>query len=109
MSIVNHKEAKELALIKQEESNLARCYLELSAGATKTEKELRRLLALIYANQNQTAHLLYADDGEMQDNTMHPCIDFMQDTPAEIQMKIMERNVALNEQYIRQQIQQKNQ
>lgn len=36
-------------------------------------------------------HLLYADDGELQDNTMHPWIDFKRDTIADISIKLSER------------------
>lgn len=35
---------------------------------------------------------LYRDDGELQDNTALPCIDFLRDTPQEIQAKLIKRN-----------------
>lgn len=66
------------------------------ADATATLKEqaaeirhLRELLAVRVAGA-----LLYADDGELQDNTQHPCIDFRRDTPSEIQRKLQERGLA---------------
>lgn len=69
---------------------------DLQADATATLKEqaaeiqhLRQLLAVRVAGA-----LLYADDGELQDNTQHPCIDFRRDTPSEIQRKLQERGLA---------------
>ena len=54
------------------------------ADATQTLREqaveiqqLRQLLAVRVAGA-----LLYADDGELQDNTQHPCIDFRRDAPS---------------------------
>ena len=52
-------------------------------------RALRRLLAVRVAGAS-----LYADDGELQDNTQHPCIDFFRDTPADIQRKLQERGLA---------------
>lgn len=66
------------------------------ADATQTLREqaveiqqLRQLLAVRVAGA-----LLYADDGELQDNTQHPCIDFRRDAPNEIQRKLQERGLA---------------
>jgi hypothetical protein len=50
---------------------------------------LRTLLASAYAGAT-----LYADDGELQDNSRHPLIDFKRDTPEEISLKMRERGVA---------------
>lgn len=52
-------------------------------------RALRRLLAVRVAGA-----LLYADDGELQDNTQNPHIDFRRDTPSEIQRKLQERGLA---------------
>jgi hypothetical protein len=66
------------------------------ADATQTLREqaveiqqLRQLLAVRVAGA-----LLYADDGELQDNTQMPCIDFRLDAPNEIQRKLQERGMA---------------
>lgn len=37
---INHKEAEELALLKREESNLARCYLDMKLQAAEMKKLL---------------------------------------------------------------------
>lgn len=58
------------------------CY----AQALARETELRRLLALSYSG-----HLLYGDDGELQDSTAHPFIDFKRDDPTVIAAKMVER------------------
>lgn len=47
---------------------------------------LRKLLALRYAGTN-----LYADDGELQDNSELPSIDFLRDAPHAIHRKMIER------------------
>ncbi len=52
----------------------------------QTERELRRMLC--QAIGGVTA---YMDDGEAQDNSMQPCIDFMRMTPAEIQSLLVQR------------------
>lgn len=52
-------------------------------------QQLRQLLAVRVAGA-----LLYADDGELQDNTQHPCIDFRRDTPSDIQRKLQERGLS---------------
>lgn len=49
-------------------------------------KELRRLLARAIAGSR-----LYADGGELQDNSVHPTIDFQRDSVAEIECKLAER------------------
>lgn len=49
-------------------------------------KELRILLA----TRNGTAHL-YTDDGELQDNSKHPLIDYKRDSAANIKRKLCER------------------
>lgn len=45
-------------------------------------QELRVLLAHQISNQ------LYVDDGELQDNSVHPMIDFLRDPPEEIRNKL---------------------
>jgi hypothetical protein len=51
-------------------------------------RRLRRLLA------DYVGHpLLYRDDGELQDSSEYPFIDFLRDAPEEIQRKLMERHL----------------
>jgi hypothetical protein len=57
---------------------------------TKTELELRRLLAI-----HATGSSLYCDDGELQDCTKYPFIDFLRDSPELIRLKIQQRNLNL--------------
>lgn len=58
--------------------------------ALKAEGDaLRKLLAVYVAGP-----MLYADDGELQDSSAMPRIDFTRDTPDEIGRKLRER--ALN-------------
>lgn len=54
----------------------------------KNELMLRRLLAGQVAGA-----LLYADDGELQDTTNFPYIDFLRDSPEEIQRKLLARTL----------------
>jgi hypothetical protein len=51
--------------------------------------KLRRLLAFCYSS-----HRLYLDDGEMQDNSVQPFIDWKRDSVDEIVRKIHERGLA---------------
>lgn len=51
------------------------------------ELTLRRLLAVQVAGA-----ALYCDDGELQDNSMLPYIDFLRDSPSEIEAKLRQRN-----------------
>lgn len=60
-------------------------YAELQALAAD-EQVLRRILASSYGGT-----LLYADDGELQDNRMPPMIDFRRDSPELIATKMAER------------------
>lgn len=66
-------------------------YLEALASApqqlSETERELRRMLCVQYAGV-----AAYMDDGEAQDSREMPTIDFMRDSPKEIQAKMMLRN-----------------
>lgn len=48
--------------------------------------ELRRMLCAAHAG-----HLAYMDDGEAQDNREFPLIDFLRDSPPEIQDKLHRR------------------
>lgn len=52
----------------------------------RAEQVLRRLLAYRVAGVG-----LYADDGELQDNTVQPCIDFKRDSVDTIETKLIER------------------
>jgi len=75
------------------------CYTEVEAAAGwnrraaveadrqhRGEPEIRRLLCVAYAGA-----AAYMDDGEAQDNRTAPFIDFLRDSPAEIQRKMTER------------------
>ena len=53
------------------------------------ERGLRELLAGRIAGA-----MLYHDDGELQDNSAHPCIDFLRDSAETIKQKLMERAIA---------------
>lgn len=52
------------------------------------EYSLRLMLCMAYAGANA-----YMDDGELQDNSRTPFIDFLRDPPNVIQRKIIERNL----------------
>ncbi len=63
----------------------------IECGAkTKDEETLRTLLAVNYAGQ-----ALYTDDGELQDNSCRPFIDFLRDPVNLIQAKMLARTLAL--------------
>lgn len=49
-------------------------------------KRLRRMLCIAHAG-----HAAYMDDGEAQDNRSHPCIDFLRDSPDDIEKKLFQR------------------
>lgn len=57
---------------------------------SKTERQIRRMFCATYASNSSP----YMDDGEAQDNSMHPCIDFLRDSPEQIQSKMVERAIA---------------
>ena len=57
------------------------------AQPERGERALRQLLALWYSGPG----LLYTDDGELQDNSKHPCIDFLRDSPETLAEKMRER------------------
>jgi hypothetical protein len=57
-----------------------------SEKAREENQSLRRLLAFHYSGTK-----LYHDDGELQDNSAHPLIDFKRDTPHEIREKMFIR------------------
>jgi len=50
------------------------------------ERKLRELLAIRIAGA-----ALYRDDGELQDNSVRPFIDFLRDTPEVIEAKVIDR------------------
>lgn len=56
------------------------------------EHQLRTLVAVLFSGPR-----LYSDDGELQDNAAHPFIDFLRDSPGEIQNKIVHRRTGLPE------------
>lgn len=55
---------------------------------TRDEQTLRRLLAYRVAGA-----LLYADDGELQDNSTFPYIDFKRDPVSVIEQKLIDRTI----------------
>jgi len=55
----------------------------------EVERKLRRLLAI-----RVSGAALYGDDGELQDSSVRPFIDFLRDSPDEISAKLIERNYA---------------
>jgi hypothetical protein len=57
---------------------------------SKTERQIRRMFCVTYASDSSP----YMDDGEAQDNSRHPCIDFLRDSPEQIQSKMVERAIA---------------
>ena len=57
---------------------------------SKTERQIRRMFCVTYASTSSP----YMDDGEAQDNSMRPYIDFLRDSPEEIQSKMTERAIA---------------
>lgn len=56
--------------------------------AQPTEIDLRMLLCITYAGG-----AAYTDDGEAQDSRALPVIDFLRDSPAEIQQKMQQRSI----------------
>jgi hypothetical protein len=59
------------------------------SAAVAENRELRILLAIAHAGLS-----LYTDDGELQDNRVHPFIDFKRDSVNEIENKLRERAYA---------------
>lgn len=62
---------------------------ERLAENAETEKQLRRMLCVAYAGPTA-----YMDDGEASDSRCLPSIDFLRDTPDEIQHKMRQRSLA---------------
>lgn len=60
------------------------------ASAQEENAQLRILLALTYAYRNITS--LYLDDGEVQDNSLHPSIDFKRDSVDVLREKMRSRS-----------------
>jgi hypothetical protein len=60
---VNHEEALQLAYLKREESNLARCYLSLQARVARLEAGLNDCFskACDYSTDERTARSMIAD------------------------------------------------
>jgi hypothetical protein len=61
------------------------------AGMPRVEYMLRRLLALRLFGSTG-----YFDDGELQDNSKRPSIDFLRDHPKDIELKLAERRLQPN-------------
>ena len=61
------------------------------AGMPRVEYMLRRLLALRLFGSTG-----YFDDGELQDNSRRPSIDFLRDHPKDIELKLAERRLQPN-------------
>ena len=62
---------------------------ERAERAKAENRALRRLLAVRVSGAS-----LYTDDGELQDNSQHPFIDYYLDSPAVIHRKLQERALA---------------
>lgn len=73
---------KEMAALRSENADL-RAQVE---ALTVDNKELRRHLCAARAG-----YLAYMDDGEAQDNSVHPCIDYLRDSLKDINAKLLER------------------
>lgn len=82
-----HEESKvaEIAALK---ADMAVYVLACSEQGTEIEA-LRRMLCAVYAGFSA-----YADDGECQDNSAYPHIDFLRDRPEQIEAKMRERAFA---------------
>lgn len=65
---------------------------EQLSDAKRENRELRIMVAYAHAGMG-----LYTDDGELQDTTRHPFIDWKRDPIDEIQRKIAERNLTVFE------------
>lgn len=61
---------------------------KIPESLTQENLRLRRMLALAFSGAN-----LYTDDGELQDNTVIPSIDFKRDSAKLIAAKITQRNM----------------
>ena len=57
-----------------------------ASDPTANERELRKMLCVAYVGV-----AAYMDDGEAQDNTVMPYIDFLRDAPATIRSKMRSR------------------
>lgn len=68
---------------------LARTPAAPPAPGAEGERLLRMMLAFAYSGSR-----LYCDDGELQDSSAHPFIDFLNDPVEELQRKIKERGRA---------------
>lgn len=65
-----------------------KCHHPTDGGRqSETERKLRALLAINYSGAK-----LYGDDGELSDSSVMPFIDFLRDTPDEIERNIIERS-----------------
>lgn len=65
----------------------AQASTQAKPGMSGVEKKLRLMLCLARADRP------YMDDGEAQDNSDLPAIDFLRDTPDEIEAKLYQRNL----------------
>jgi hypothetical protein len=68
MSVLNHKEALELAHLKKEDSNLSRCYIDLTEQLSEREKQnvLLRDWILQNCQHSDNCDVLWQDDDEFQ-------------------------------------------
>jgi len=65
--------------------------LEITIEALRQENaQLRELLCL---RSSSSTHMPYMDDGELQDNSAFPCIDYKRDSVAEIISKLQQRTL----------------
>lgn len=63
---------------------------ESTEAIRKENEQLRELLCL---RSSSSTHLPYMDDGELQDNSAFPCIDYKRDSVAEIISKLQQRTL----------------
>ena len=78
--------------VQQLQDTLTKCADKLEAALAEISQlqaerdRLGSMLAIAYSGVG-----LYTDDGELQDGSKHPTIDFKRDSVEEIQRKIEER------------------
>ena len=75
-------------MLRKATAQLAACERE-RARLERENRELRVMLALLHGDAS-----LYHDDGELQDNSAQPFIDWKRNSIDEIQVKLLERTAA---------------
>ncbi|MDY7537553.1 hypothetical protein RGU72_04710 [Undibacterium sp. 5I1] len=85
---------KENALLKDVEASFAHLSEALQADCAAMKEENKELRALLCIRSASPTHIPYMDDGEMQDNSMLPRIDYKRDSVEAIKRKLTARTVA---------------